>query len=365
RQHLNLMVFLFLLALTVFSVYGAFIGAGRAQLFFNSMPMAVFWCALATLLVIGFLVYASLKKRIALLLIHFGCVLVLAGGMYGSEKGHAVSEFTAAMSGRLMDRLRPSQEDTAASGDYQSFMKGMMTLHEGQISDRVALETEMKTAQLPFSIRLKEASIEYYDEPAIIFYLSEEEYYLIPIEVSETVLPDDRGTVVFNAAYKNFKMTQQDGQMKPSDSPEPGYNPAYELTYFPKDQPPQPFFVFERFGMHAMPGQTFQAEFVPPRMIRDYKSTLQVMDGGELVKEMTIEVNKPLYYGGYHFYQNTFSYDHLGPISGVMVASARGVWVVFGGYGLIFVGLILHFGSKLFGIKIVTNRKNTGGANGD
>ena len=117
--------------------------------------------------------------------------------------------------------------------------------------------------------------------------------------------------------------------------------------------------------MHAMPGQTFRAGYQPPRMVRDYKSTLQVIVKDDVVKEMTIEVNKPLYYGGYHFYQKTFSHDHLGPISGIQVVSARGVWIVFGGYGLIFVGLIMHFGSKLFGIKIITVRKNAEDTHGN
>ena len=271
---------------------------------------------------------------------------MLAGGMYGSEKGHV-----------LMNRFFQKQ----------LFTRGAITLHEGQISDQVILGVETDTDDLPFSICLKEAYIEYYDEPKIVFYLRDEKYYSIPVKVGEVfALPDDQGTIGINAAYRNFKMKEQNGRMKPYDSPEAGFNPAYELTYTPKDQPSQPFFVFERFGMHAMPGQTFKAEFAAPRMIRDYKSTLQVVENENVVKEMTIEVNKPLYYGGYHFYQNTFGYDHLGPVSGIMVTSARGVWMVFAGYGLIFFGLILHFGSKLLGIKLLAVRKDIteGNANG-
>ena len=370
RQYLNLTIFLLLATLTVCSIYGAFVGAERSQTFFNSTPMVVFWCVLLGLLIIGFGVYLSLRKRFGLLLIHAGCVLVLAGGIYGSEKGHTVSEFGAKLSDRFMSWLRPSQEDnhSVQSSDRRFFTKGMITLHEGQSSNRVVLETDAEMSELPFGIRLKEAFIEYYDKPSIIFYLSENESYSIPIKVGEVfVIPNEQGTIGVNAVYKNFKMTQQDGQTKPYDSPEPGFNPAYELTYRPNGLPPQPFFVFEQFAMHARPDQTFKAEFAPARMIRDYKSTLQVVEKGEVVKETTIEVNKPLYYGGYHFYQNTFGYNHLGPVSGIMVASARGVWIVFGGYALIFVGLALHFGSKIFGIKLVAVRKDIteGGANGD
>jgi len=360
RKLLNMMILLLLGGFTIASVYGAFVGAERAQTFFNSMPMVVFWCVLLLMLIVGFGVYLSLRKRFGLLLIHLGCILVLTGGMYGSEKGHVVSGSAAKISQRFMAWLSPSQDDNSApSNERRSFTKGSISLHEGQISDRVVLRNNTDTVQLPFGIRLKEAYVEYYDEPKIVFSLSEEKSYLIPINVGDVyMLPDDQGMIAINAAYKNFKMTEQDGQMKPIDSPEPGYNPAYELVYIPKNQPPQPFFVFEQFGMHAMPRQHFRAEFVPARMIKDYKSTLQVVENEKVAKEMTIEVNKPLYYGGYHFYQNTFSYDHFGPVSGILVTSAKGLWVVFGGYAVIFVGLILHFGSKLFGIKLVAVRKD-------
>jgi hypothetical protein len=327
KKQFNLLILVLLFGLTGFSIYGAFIGAERARAFFNSLPMAIFWCVLLGLLVIGFFVYGSLRKRTGLLLIHFGCVLVLAGGMYGSEKSHA-----------LMNRFVQNP----------SFSKGSMTLHQGQSSSQVVLQTDTDFGRLPFEIRLEEAYIEYYDEPAVYFYLSDENYYSIPIRVGEVFeLPGDQGTVQVNAAYKNFKMKKQGDLMIPYDSHQPGFNPAYELTYIPKGGVPKPFFVFERFGMHAMPGQTFRAEYIASRMVKDYKSVLQVIDGGKLVKKETIEVNRPLYYRGYHFYQSTFGYDHLGPVSGISVSSVRGVWWVFGGYATIFVGLIVQLWPKL------------------
>jgi len=345
KQQLNKIILLLLGAFTVFSVYGAFIGAERAKAFFNSAALVIFWCGLLLVLIVAFFVYVSLRKRSALMLIHLGCILILAGGMYGSQKGHVAVEFAVKFSARFMAGPRPRSDQSSKD---RLFTKGMIQLYEGQIFDRVVLGSETNTAELPFSVRLKEVFVEYYDKPQIVFYLSEEKYYSIPINIGEVfVLPNEQGTIEINAAYKNFKMTQQDGQMETYDSPESGFNPAYKLTYTSKDQRPYPFFVFEWFGMHAMPGQTFRAEFVPPRKVKDYKSTLQIVEKDKIVKEKTIEVNKPLYYGGYHFYQNTFAYDDLGPISGILITSARGVWVVFTGYGMIFVGLVLRFWSKI------------------
>lgn len=327
KQLLNSFIFMLLFGLAGFSIYGAFIGAKRAQTFFNSLPMVIFWFVLLGLLVVGFFVYVSLRKRTGLLLIHLGCALVLAGGMYGSERGHAI-----------MNRFVQNR----------SFTKGSIALHQGQSSNQVALKSEAQIGQLPFDIRLEEAYVEYYDEPAIYFYVSDQNYYSIPIRVGDVYqLPQDQGTVQVKAAYKNFKREKQGDRMVPYDSPEPGFNPAYELIYTPQGADPKPFFVFERFAMHAMPGQTFRAEYVAPRMVKDYKSVLQVIDDGKSVKKETIEVNRPLYYGGYHFYQNTFGYDHLGPVSGILVSSARGVWAVFGGYALIVVGLMVQLWPKL------------------
>jgi cytochrome c biogenesis protein ResB len=99
--------------------------------------------------------------------------------------------------------------------------------------------------------------------------------------------------------------------------------------------------------MHAMGERSFHAEYIKPRMVKDYKSVLQVTEEGRLMKEATIEVNKPLYYSGYHFYQNTFAFDNSGPVSGIQVVSARGVWLVFIGYALILIGIVMQFGSKL------------------
>ena len=201
---------------------------------------------------------------------------------------------------------------------------------------------------MPFTIELKEAFIEYYDRPAIRVYFRDGAYCDIPAEVGGAVeLPDDHGMIQVVRTYRNFKMKQLDGRMTPYESAEPESNPAYELVLVLDGKPPETFFIFERSGMHAMPGRSYRAEYAAPRMVKDYKSILQVIDKGQLVREKTIEVNKPLYYGGYHFYQSTFAYDASGPVSGILVSSARGVWVVFTGYAVIFIGLVLQLWPKI------------------
>jgi cytochrome c biogenesis protein ResB len=173
-------------------------------------------------------------------------------------------------------------------------------------------------------------------------------YYDIPAKAGETMmLADNQGSIAVVKAYSNFKLRGEDEGMVPYDSEEPGSNPAWELVYTSPEGQTKSYYVFENIQMHPVQNSSFHVEYLPPRMIKDYKSTLEVIDGDQVVRQATIEVNKPLYYGGYHFYQSTFAYNEIGPVSGIQVTSARGVWTVFFGYAVIFAGLVVQFWSKL------------------
>ncbi len=76
--------------------------------------------------------------------------------------------------------------------------------------------------------------------------------------------------------------------------------------------------------------------------IKDWKSTLRVIVEGEVVMEKTIEVNDPLKYGGFAFYQS--SYDPENPkISGIQVARDPGVFLVYTGFTTLCFGIIFIF----------------------
>jgi hypothetical protein len=223
---------LLLAILADFSVLGAFAGAERASLFFNSTPLAVFWGILLLLLAAGFFVFPSLRKRKMLLLIHAGLVLVLAGGMYGSRGGHA-----------LCNRFRQTPR----------LVRGSMVMPKGHTFNTASFENG-QSFELPFAVHLKDASVEYYDQS---------------------------------------------------------------------------------------------------RMVKAYRAVLEVIDNGTVVKTAEVKVNQPLYYRGYHFYLNTFSSRGSMLLVDLMVVSAQGVWLVFTGYALIFIGLFGHFGRAAFAHKSV------------
>lgn len=339
---MNALILMLLAVFAACAVYGSFLGAQRAQVFFNSPPMIGFWCLLAAALAAALAADSILPRKSALRLIHAGCLAVLAGGLLGSPKAH-----------RLTARWLGGPDWT----------KGQMQLQPGQSASQVKLQTEDQTGRLPFELRLKDASIEYYDKPAIGLYFNDGAGWVISAEKGGPIaIPDGRGTIEVSAVYRNFKLKSEQGQIVPYESDEPAANPAYQLIYRPAGGQPEIFYVFERFGMHALSGRTCRAEYIAPSVVKDYKSTLQIVQDGQVVKEAVIEVNKPLYYAGYHFYQHTFAYNQSEPVSGIMVVSARGIGLVFGGYGMILAGLAVQLWPKFLsrGIKSTAGGGNHG-----
>ena len=80
----------------------------------------------------------------------------------------------------------------------------------------------------------------------------------------------------------------------------------------------------------------------PTGQIRDYKSELVVLEEGQEWAHKTIEVNDPLYYGGYHFYQH--SYDSQGGRYTVLsVQSDSGLWAAAVGFFLLGAGVMWLF----------------------
>ncbi len=76
--------------------------------------------------------------------------------------------------------------------------------------------------------------------------------------------------------------------------------------------------------------------------IKDWKSKLRIVDGGKTVAEKTIEVNDPLKYKGYAFYQA--SYDPQNEkLSGLQVANDPGVPLVYFGFFSLCFGIIFIF----------------------
>ena len=80
----------------------------------------------------------------------------------------------------------------------------------------------------------------------------------------------------------------------------------------------------------------------PAGQVSDYKSDLVVLEEGQEQVRKTIEVNDPLHYGGYHFYQHSYDSDH-GRYTVLSMRSDLGLLSVYAGFFLVGVGAVWLF----------------------
>jgi hypothetical protein len=234
--------------LIVLSVIGAFRGAGWTKLLFNSPALVFFWYFLLILFLVGLAGFKSLHQRPGLFIIHIGCLLVLAGSMWGSGTAH-----------QLRGLLTGAQKVPV----------GYMLLFKGSTDNNLMSEDfSRQLGRLPFSIRLIDFRVEYYDS--------------------------------------------QGGDVK-------GQQPT----------------------------------------IRDYFSDIVIIDDGKESAVKTIEVNHPLHYRGYHFYQ--YSYDWQSHQFSVLQAvSDSGLYVVYAGYWLLCIGVIWQLWLRHIAKYIRRKKEQTG-----
>lgn len=326
-----------IILLLFLSIYGAFIGAERAKSFVNRLPLVVYWSAFLLLLIIALVVFRRLVCVPGLLLIHAGCIFVLAGAMWSSEAGH-----------KLQKRLFGIDKIPA----------GQMKIYEGYSDNRVILENNEEIKELPFYIGLKDFQIEYY-KPAYLYVQSRQgQGWKVPVDIgAEFSLGPGFGTVTILRAFENFKITIDGGNRTIIDDPGPGLNPALEVRFTSPEGEVMTKYVFERFGGHTSAEDKFLLSY--RRVISEYISRLQVIEDNKVVAEKDIEVNHPLSFGGYHFYQQDYD-RQAGQYTVLMVVSNTGLRVVYAGYWMLCIGVFWHMWLRhLF--KNIGSKKQTDG----
>ena len=309
-----------LIALLFFlSVYGAFLGPKKAKELFNSIPLALYWITFILLLVVGIALFRRLLRVPTLLLIHAGCIFVLAGALWGSVGGH-----------KLQQKLF----------GIDKIPSGYMQIYEGHSDNRVISE-DKEIRELPFYIGLKDFRIEYYKPDYLRVQNRQGKIWMLPVVIgAEYSLGPEYGTIKILRVFENFKI-QIDGENRVAvDDPSPGSNPALEVQINTPDGQATTRYVFERFPGHMNPDDELFLSY--QRVISEYTSELQVIRDGRVVAEKDIQVNHPLHYGGYHFYQ--LDYDHqAGRYTVLEVTSDSGLTAIYTGYLMLCIGLCWHF----------------------
>lgn len=308
-----------ILLLILLSIYGAFIGAESAKGFFNSISMSAYWLVFAALLISAIALFRQLLCFRGLFLIHLGCIIILAGGIIGSQAG-----FT------IQDKLFGT--DTIRSGQ--------MIINEGTTEQAVELEDGV-TKTLPFVVKLVDFKIEYYQPGQLIIRTQNGEGFKIPAQEGQKyILGDDLGSVEIVRRFDNFKLTREGDKRIAIEDTNGGPNPALELLLKKPDGSEKTRYVFERFAGHSNPDDAMSFSY--RRAVRAYISDVEVVKDNKVVMRKSIEVNKPLHYGGYLFYQQGYDSD-AGRYTVLGVTNDKGLGVVFLGYILLCAGVFWYF----------------------
>ena len=307
-----------ILLLIIFSIYGAFIGTDNAQAIFNSILLSTYWIVFALLLIAAIILFRRLMRLRGLLMTHIGCVLILVGALWGSHAGFKI-------------------QDAALNTD--TIRTGQMTLYEGMAGD--AVDTEQgETKTLPFVVRLVDFRMEYYEPGLLTIQTSPDTAVTVPAETGlKYTLGGDAGSVMIVRRFEHFKIVLQDDKRIAIEDPCNDPNPALELRLTKPDGSETTRYAFDRFPGHTRPGDILQFRYF--RMVRDFISDLEIVKDNTVLVRKSIEVNKPLHFGGYLFYQQGYD-DEAGRFSVLRVTNDRGLWIVFLGYILLCAGAFWH-----------------------
>ncbi len=338
-----------IIILTVLSIYGAFIGAARAQAYFNSVPLVVYWGIFGLALVVGLVAFRRLIRVPGLLLIHAGCILILGGGAMGSKLAHELSG---------SDKVR----------------EGQMQIYEGQTQNQVFVRKDQESGDgedhefktLPFSIKLCDFRIEYYEPAYLQVETGEGQSTMVSAEIGNEIdLGGELGTARIVRMFENFKMSIEGGKRVAFEDPNPGLNPALEVLITRPDgqMSTQYVFAFMPGFSHSEAGVKLTYSRPANRAISDYISELEVTDKeGKVVAAKDIEVNHPLRYGGYHFYQSSYD-SKAGQYTILSVYSDAGLAIVYTGYWMLCLGVIWHLWLRHIVKKIGGKKQVNGNGN--
>ena len=308
--------------LVVFSIIGAFLGAACAKAVFNSLPLDVYWFFFIMVLAGGMMMFRRLVRVPAILLIHAGCVLILGGAMWGSPAGHEVQSHLFGI---------------------EKIPDGRMVIHEGEQEKRVFV-SEQEVRELPFYVRLKSFRMEYYEPSRLIVEGRDGTLRQMPVKTGSSLeLGASKVRVTILKQYENFKIRIDGDKREAYDDTGAGLNAALEVRLDYPDGRSVTRYVFEKFPGHGHANNEYV--FAYRRQIRDYISELEIVQNGEVSAAKAIEVNHPLGFGGYDFYQDSYGSEQ-GIYTVLRVTSNSGVRAVYAGYAMLCAGLFWHLWLK-------------------
>jgi hypothetical protein len=305
------------------SIYGAFLGSRRAASFYQSFPLSVFW---GTCLVFLFLSLFRFRfwTQSPLFLLHLGTLLVLGGGLWGSP---AAAEWRNRLWG------------------ISEISKGYLILSEKEPSRTIFDFDGREIGTLPYDVCLEQAAISYYDAPSLLI---QDANTLLTLY---TISNWQEGPVELQTGlrlevverYENLQMHSDEEQRNLAQGPAQAQNPGFRLKLIWPDGKKEDYYV-SRKGSWGLPSNRCVIRYCPPAQPRQYESRISIRENKEKSFSYSIQVNRPLFYRGYTFYQHSLGRDsRKGLYSIIGVVNNRGVIAVFMGYLFLVLGAIGHF----------------------
>jgi hypothetical protein len=326
KKILMLTALAFLVLLVILSVYSTFVGAEKAQQFFNRLPLTVYWIAFTVLMFVAIANFRRLLHEPWLFMIHAGIVVTLSGAMWSSEAGH-----------KLAEKYLKSEKTQS----------GYMALFQNTPDDRL-MSSDMRTqvGTLPFQINLLSFWIEYYrtGRPTLTGVDSSGKPFTFKLsDVDDQIFNIDENTKLFVLKkFDNFKVGIREGQQSYVDQKGFGENPALEVEIQTSDGSSNSGYLFEKFPTMNSVGSEFNLRYSAGQItgISDYKSYVQVLpsEGGKPLAVKIIEVNKPLEFKGYHLYQYSYEPENL-RYTVLSVVSDSGLFSVYLGFWMLGLGI--------------------------
>lgn len=335
--------------LAVLSVVGASLGAERAGVMFNSPPLVVFWFLLAALLVACFFVSRGLLRSPGLLAMHLGSLAILAGAMWGSDTGHRLAT-------KVIGR--------------EKIPHGYMVIDEGTANHILVDAKGSPIGELPFDVRLDDFRITYYAAKGpwllglgAVPGRGEPEGFVRARffgwkEGEEAAIGDTPLRVrVLQYLPRARPVLDVEGRIVGARPDEKSDTPAMEALVAWNDRQSRGWIVVpegEKYGVMSLAPILGTLEGAPDHpelglylaepqgMPKDYFSDLAVIQDGKVVVAKTIEVNDPLHWGGYHFYQADYDKEQEA-YTILAVRSDSGLWAVYAGFVLLVAGAFVRF----------------------
>jgi cytochrome c biogenesis protein ResB len=238
--------------------------------------------------------------------------------------------------------------------------RGQIAFYEGETVQTFVVNGQR--TDLPFSIHLVDFEIEFYDakenESLLIHWADREQHWSTPVLINETSTfvpkgedsnPENTFAVQILRRVPDFVIDSSTGAI--ASRSDQLRNPAVQVEVIHQNSTNTQWVFALRpgFDMHG-PNPSAKLEFqyhvqaavLERQMVKDYRSTLQIIENDTVVKAKTIEVNAPLSYKGYTFYQS--GYNAKDPTwTSLQVVKDPGVPLVYTGFLLMILGLITVF----------------------